>query len=315
MRLDQVRVALTLVANNSYIANFNEIREVLARSCSEIAHSCSLRTRVAREPTDVFAGAEGAGVHVLMGNSAFVAPNILPFLEHRDFVLHQVEPLGPGAPVLQAFPRYLEILRRARHVWDYSTTNIAFLRTLGIKRASHVPFCWHPCLDRIPPAPEKDIDVLFYGMINRRRARVRDALLARGLRVEFRQKIYGAERDDLISRARIVLNLHHFDGFSILEEARVSYLLANRCFVISETADVNPYAGGMIFADLDDLPEVCARWLAAGAEARAEVAEKGHAALRRRPLAPFIRDALTRTLTTDAPPPLTPTASPSGGSR
>ena len=44
--------------------------------------------------------------------------------------------------------------------------------------------------------------------------------------------VYGAERDRLIARSRLVLNVHYFPTH-IFEMIRVSYLLANRTAVVA----------------------------------------------------------------------------------
>jgi hypothetical protein len=56
----------------------------------------------------------------------------------------------------------------------------------------------------------------------------------RGLRVESAFGCYGEERDALIARARIVLNVHYYES-KVFEVVRVSYLLANRKCVLSES--------------------------------------------------------------------------------
>ncbi len=48
--------------------------------------------------------------------------------------------------------------------------------------------------------------------------------------------VYGAARDTLIARAKVVLNLHFYEA-SIFEIVRVSYLLANRKAVVAECHD------------------------------------------------------------------------------
>ena len=47
---------------------------------------------------------------------------------------------------------------------------------------------------------------------------------------------FGKERDALIARSRVVLNLHQYDTH-IFEQVRVNYLLINGKVVVSEVAD------------------------------------------------------------------------------
>ena len=88
--------------------------------------------------------------------------------------------------------------------------------------------------------------VAAFGSMRPRRQRLLAELQSRGLACRGLFRCYGRDRDVLIGRARIVLNMHQFKT-SQLEQVRISYLLNNRCFVISETADCDPYGGGVIY--------------------------------------------------------------------
>ena len=129
---------------------------------------------------------------------------------------------------------YLDLLRH-NTVWDYSHVNIQRLRQLGILHAKQVPVGYVPQLTRIPSAA-KDIDVLFYGAINERRKKILEALIERGLRIEFLSGVYREERDRYIARAKVVLNMHYYET-SVLEIVRISYLLANEVSVVTECND------------------------------------------------------------------------------
>src|SRR5262249_3762916 len=96
-----------------------------------------------------------------------------------------------------------------------------------------VPIGYMPQLTHIRPALIEDIDVLFYGAINQRRHAILLGLQQAGLRVRAETRIRGQARDALISRAKVVLNLH-FYPIAIFEIVRVSYLLANQKAVVGE---------------------------------------------------------------------------------
>jgi hypothetical protein len=172
-------------------------------------------------------------------------------------------------------PTYLEILRR-RTTWDYSRLNINALARHGVS-ASLLPVGYVPELTRISAHPTPDIDVLFYGSISERRRQVLLALEDAGLRVHVAFNVYGAQRDALIARSRIVLNLHHYPA-QLFEVVRVSYLLANRACVVSERgrdAELeSAFEGAVRFADYDGLVEAC-RALLADDWARAEQSRRG----------------------------------------
>lgn len=158
-------------------------------------------------------------------------------------------------------------------VWDYSARNVGQLaRMLGRGRVWHVPVGYVPELTRIERREPADIDVLFYGSLNQRRQQVITALQAEGARVHCAFGVYGVERDRLIARSRLVLNLHYFPT-NIFEMIRVSYLLANRTAVVSErspeTEIVPELRDAVAFAPYERVVETCLSLLADDARRRA----------------------------------------------
>jgi hypothetical protein len=134
----------------------------------------------------------------------------------------------------------------------------------------------------------------FYGAPNTRRDRVIEALRHRGVQVVNAFPAYGSARDEVIARSRIVLNVHQF-AISPLEQLRISYLLNNRCFVVSEVADCNPYGGGVVYCSYDELPDRCVEYLAPGQEAeRDRIARMGYERLQAIPMRDHLRAALDR---------------------
>ncbi len=189
------------------------------------------------------------------------------------------------------FPDYLEFLRAAPRVWDYSSTNVAFLSAKGCGNARYMPLGFSPRLERIVHTPVKDLDIIFYGTANKRRGLVLESLSSRcQLRVGF--GAYGNDRDQVIARSKIVLNLHQFETAQ-LEQVRISYLLNNRCFVVSEISENNPYSDGLVFRNYDQIAECCLEYLQPEMEAeRTRIAEIGYEKLREIPMVENIRAEL-----------------------
>jgi tetratricopeptide (TPR) repeat protein len=162
-------------------------------------------------------------------------------------------------------------------VWDYSLANIEQLRQLGIHHVAHVPVGYVPEMTCISPAVERDIDVLFYGSLNERRQLILEALEEKGVTVKVLFEVYGAERDAYIARSKIVLNLHFYEA-KVFEIVRISYLLSNRVFVISERGccpeEEAYFAEGLVFADYDHLVKTCIDYLQQP-EQRDFIAQKG----------------------------------------
>jgi hypothetical protein len=117
--------------------------------------------------------------------------------------------------------------------WDYRLRNLLRLATVCARPPRHLRLGYHARLARIPRGQPRDIDVLFYGVVGERRQRALDAVAAAGLQLRTVFGIYGAARDALIARSRVVLNLHHYDA-RIFEAVRVFYLLTNARAVVGE---------------------------------------------------------------------------------
>lgn len=144
---------------------------------------------------------------------------------------------------------------RSHEVWDYAPENIVRLTQYGVD-AQLCKIGYHECLERIELA-KPDIDVLFYGSMTPRRIPIWQSIEDTGLNCKHLFGVYGAERDAYIARSKIVLNMHAYSE-SPREDVRLSYLWANKAFVLSETLG-EPLA----FEYLDrQLPASCVEWAA-----------------------------------------------------
>jgi hypothetical protein len=210
----------------------------------------------------------------------------------KNPIFYNLEQLGDDSPWM-AVPEFVDLFRCYPN-WDYSQANVERIAALGLPRPTHVPIGYVPELTRIAPVPE-DIDVLFYGMLSQRRYAVLRDLRDRGLRVKWLSGALGASRDAWIARSKIVLNIHYWEA-KIFEIARVSYLLANRRAVVSESgADPTLERGlesGIAFADYNGLVDRCVELLG-DERARRELAERGYQTFSARSQADILHHALS----------------------
>lgn len=142
---------------------------------------------------------------------------------------------------------YENILKGALMIWDYTLANYdsryrnkSTVVTPGFKKLE---------------AKLKDIDCLFYGSINPRRVLKLETLPFKPMIIDDK---YGPVMWDLISRAKIVINLHFYDK-SPLETFRINEALAYGCHVISEPGkDMDKYYHSVYFAENPDEFGACA---------------------------------------------------------
>jgi acetyltransferase-like isoleucine patch superfamily enzyme/SAM-dependent methyltransferase len=249
---------------------------------------------------------------IALGYQSVICDRVLP--EHRhivlgvnllqffpvdlpdDSILYNFEQISPDSPwitaaMLEVFQRYI--------LWDYSLENCVQLCLMGCEHVLHVPLGYVPELTRIVSVPEADreIDVLFYGSPTEERTKVLETLRQKGLKVVELAGVYGTERDSAISNAKIILNIHAYKA-QIFEIVRVSYLLANRAFIISEESSNDPQAqalqDGIAFAQYDDLVETCLHFLEHPQE-RQLIAEKGFQLAIQNPEPLYLEQALQNT--------------------
>src|SRR5450631_2540993 len=108
-------------------------------------------------------------------------------------------------------------------IWDYSEGNIESWKKIGpASRILHVPVGWAPILNRIEKREPQDIDVLIYGSPGQLRLEIFQELCHSGMKCVFLCGMYGQARDELIGRAKIVLNLNLYERSRIFEIVRVS---------------------------------------------------------------------------------------------
>lgn len=198
--------------------------------------------------------------------------------------------------------QYLSLLSRFP-VLDYSARNRSALERMGIAHARLLEIGYSSKLTRIPADREKDIDVLFYGATTPRRVWIIEEAKRRGLRVVSLFNVYGAERDEAIARAKIVLNMHQHRT-NIFETVRISYLLSNQICVVSEgdveDPDVQPFRGGLEIVPYDLLVDRCVE-LAADDGRRKALARAGFERIRSRPQSHLLAEVmLQRPLAEDA---------------
>jgi len=277
------KFAVTVVSppGYPYSAAFFEVAESIHYGLRSLGYDTVLTTE----------GAVSGRQHIVLGS------NLLPLHPlplAPDAILYNLEQVDIGSSWFR--PELIDIFRR--HVmWDYSTRNGAALEALGVKVARIVPVGYVRELTRLKLSPEPDIDVLFFGSINARRQKIIEDMRAAGLKVAMpKNAVFGEARDALISSAKLVLNVHFYEA-KVLEIVRISYLLANRCAVLSERgidpAEDAELEGGVAFADYHQLAQRACELVNDPVE-RKRLAQRGFEIMSARTAKEYLRTALAQ---------------------
>jgi Macrocin-O-methyltransferase (TylF) len=234
---------VTVIKPAGYIHSecFREIAETLQFGLRSLGHEARiLDNLVDPSATNIILGA-----HLLESHEEKLLP--------AGSIIYNLEQLGAAS--LSA--GYYALAHRFQ-IWDYSRLNIARWNESGCLFPPRlVEVGYAPELRRIASRPEQNIDVLFYGSMNEHRLNVLRRLRDAGVKVHAVFGIYGRERDELIARSKIVLNLHCLET-QLFEVVRVSYLLTNSKAVVSEPSpDMGDYCNAVAVFASEEIVEGC----------------------------------------------------------
>lgn len=280
-----IKFNISHICINDHKYIFSDIIRSIRGSLVDLGYECSV----------VENKFEPDAVNIAIGSTVFLYndKDLLEFVTNHSFVLYQLEQLDPDYGLAQHVPEYMKLIESAAQVWEYSPIGLNFLRKVSLgDKTSFVPPSFHRSLESFRPAEDPDIDVLFYGSMSDRRAHVLEALRAEGVRAVSVFGLYREQLRDYIRRAKIIINMHMMPDISMLETVRLSYLLANRCFVISETSDHNPYGDGVVFVGYDQLVETCKLYLGERSDQRDAVAATGYIEFRKSDMVCDLRRAI-----------------------
>ncbi len=213
-----------------------------------------------------------------------------------ETIIYNFEQIGRLRPD-DLKPEIKTVVQRFR-IWEYSEANLDTWAALGATNSVvHVPVGWAPILRRIEKPLVQDIDVLIYGLPSQLRLEIFNDLCHHGLKCVFLCGMYGTERDELIKKSKLVLNINMYQS-RIFEIVRVSYLLANSKAVVadlqSDTIVEPSMEGAVIFTTPDQLVATCTRLLEDDS-AREELEETGRRIFEHRHISPILTAALKLT--------------------
>lgn len=235
---------------------------------------------------------DNSAINIVFGAQVLPVPALEKFPDNT--IVYNLEQIrGVNAEWLKDGVKYYADRFR---IWDYSEANLGIWNELQTRYPVRtVPIGYAPVLSRIMKPAIQDIDVLIYGLPGKERSEVFERIAKRGLVCVFVCGLYGAARDDLIGRSKVVVNVSLYRTSNIFEIARVSYLLANRKAVVAgvdgNTHMEDDVRKGILFVDLDSIAEQC-DGLVRDEARRASFEEGGFLAFQKRDVRKILVEAL-----------------------
>ena len=150
--------------------------------------------------------------------------------------------------------------KNAIKVLDYSLENIKQFDLRNID-AHHLPFGWCSVLEPDYSLDEKDIDLLFLGSLNSNRISTITEINRKNLGKNFylHNKCFEDDFEKVVSKSKIGLNIHYYNGKTILELTRIIPFICAGIHVISERSNDIFYDkslnGIITFCKKEEMPE------------------------------------------------------------
>ena len=182
----------------------------------------------------------------------------LPGADPMRCAIFNFEQLGSSSNI--ATPEY----RRWLSDWlvlDYHSSNVEFLKRENGPNQLAFELPLVPSENLVVGGDEaKTVDVLFFGTMSERRARVLVDLEALGLKVEVVAGAYGSELAPAIRRAKLVLHIHYYES-ALFPIARFVQPVMMGVPIVCETSVFSEHGdwshSGIVFADYAHLAETC----------------------------------------------------------
>ena len=192
----------------------------------------------------IFFALKGMGYDVTNSINDFVpdARNIIFGMQHCkvDAVRHDIpkNSIVYSLEQMRDVPECIRWCRKYRglEVWDYSILNKETLELAGVENIKVVPIGYVPELSYVQrePVANRDIDILAYMSPGPRRLKIMDQF-QNNPNINFvnMQSTYGEERDKMMARAKLIINIHNYDN-KIFEMVRISHALQQGIPILAE---------------------------------------------------------------------------------
>lgn len=240
-------INITIVAPENYVHHqaFSELADLLKFSIIDSGHQCIIS----------FNKINSNGTNIILG-AHLLSTSLIPKIPKNTIILNTEQIYIDDTKWNETVYRFVKEFPAI----DYSERNILKFNQLGYLHVNLLKIGYQKELRRIQKSKIQDVDVLFYGSINDRRRRILNELALRGLKVKHLFGVYGEERDQWISRSKVVLNLHLYQS-KIFEIVRVFYLMTNSAAVVTEvdpdTQIDSIYKDGLCTAPYSEIVDKC----------------------------------------------------------
>lgn len=170
---------------------------------------------------------------------------------------------------------------KIKMIWDYRNDNIKTLKRITKTPIYFVPPLYHEFMEEnFPKDPSsKSIDFLLYGKNNERRNKIFETLSKKYNAIIFKTGNID-ELYNMIKQTRIILIIHFYTDFSTIDFYRISFLLSNKVFFITEDTEdkkLRPVLkDAIIFSKYENLISNCEKYIMLSQEERDNITQSSY---------------------------------------
>lgn len=276
---------VTIIPSDRYhwLHAYDEVIETVAWGIKELGHTV----------THGINRFEMNSVNILFGHRLIPVESLAEFPRNTIvYNLEQIKGLAKEDILRNESNRYcIENFQ----IWEYCDLQKSIWESLNPKFTPHfVKIGYAPPLTRIPKR-DHTIDVLLYGETTNDRLRIYHQLSQAGIKSVYLCGIFGQLRNELIAQSKIILNINKYTTTKIFEIVRVSFLLANRKCVMSDSSTLDTVdddiRDAVCFMNTDHVVEECSKILNSESE-RLLLEERGYRAIVQRDIREILKSVL-----------------------
>ena len=128
---------------------------------------------------------------------------------------------------------YIDMMNNSLKIFEFSESNTFYRNLINHNRVFYNPFPLCKQIYHTKPTT----DILFYGQFNERRLNILKYLEGH-FKINYYENVLESQRDELIQKCKIVLNLHYYDN-ACLETCRINEILKFNKYIVSEKGKDN----------------------------------------------------------------------------
>lgn len=152
-----------------------------------------------------------------------------------NYIVYNFEQLDT---TLNLSKQFYDRLCKAKHIFDYAQTNIDYLNKKNIV-ATFLPYGWNMSMKiNVKPYVDRENDVLFLGFMNERRRNILKPAYKlccnNNYNLFISNDCWDMEYKKMLRISKIGINIHYYEGNTILEIHRIIPYILNKVYVITE---------------------------------------------------------------------------------